>query len=137
MDRLSQAVQRITHDGRLDKLEVHRLVGNGLPEDRVGSWVWRKDRKRNILNDLVMQDVGSVAHSADLMKLGNAVPICVAADVALDVENLVGRLVIAQSKTEERLVSRVTSDDLVIHLKAASTGVLFDDVTRITHRHKL
>ena len=93
VDGLGQAVERITHDRGFNQLQVHRLVCNRLPEDRVRGGVRRQDGERRRLHNFLMEDVAAVADSADAVQFGYAVSVLVHTDVRLDVEHLVRRLV--------------------------------------------
>ena len=93
MDGLGQAVQRVAHNRGFNQLQVHCLVCNRLPEDRVRGGVRRQDGERRRLHNFLMEDVAAVADSADAVKFSNAVAILVHADVRLDIEHFVRRLV--------------------------------------------
>ena len=137
MDRLGKAVQRVTHDGRLDELQVHRLIGDRLPEDRMRRRIRRQNGERSSLHHLVMQNVRAVANRADAVQLGDAVSILIHADIAFDVEHFVRRLVSRLRDAEERLVCRVANDDFLVHLEPASASVHLDHVAVVSHRHKI
>ena len=81
MDGLGQAVERVAHDRGFNQLQVHRLICNRLPEDRVRGGVRRKDGERRGLHNLLMEDVCAVADGADAVQFSYAVAILVDADV--------------------------------------------------------
>ena len=75
VDRLLQAVQGVAHDRGLDKLQVHRLVGNRLAYEKVGRRIRAEDGEGNSVCDFVEQDVGS--DGADLAEFSNSVAVAV------------------------------------------------------------
>ena len=137
MDSLRKAVQRVAHDRGLDELQIHRLVGNRLAEDRVRRGIRLKQRVRRRLHNLVMQNVATITNRADLVHLSDAVAVLVDADIRLDIEHLVRRLVGRSRNAKERLVSRVARDDFVVHLEAAGTGVHLNRISVVAHRHQI
>ena len=94
-----------------------------------------KQRERDVFYDLVMENVATIANRADFVQFSNAITVFIDADIRFNVENLVRRLVVAQRQAKERLISRISGDHFVVHLKTASSGVFFNDFTRITHRN--
>ena len=96
-----------------------------------------KQRKWDVFYDLVMENVATIANRADLVQFSNAIAVFIDADIRFNVENLVRRLIIAQRQAKERLIGRITGDHFVVHLETASSGVFFNDLTRITHRNQL
>ena len=137
MDGLGKAVQRVSHDRRLNQLQVHRLIGDRHAEDRMRRRIRLQNGERSRLHYFIMQNEGAIADRADLMQFGDAVAVLVHADIAFDVENLVRRLVCRLRDAEERLVSRVSDDDFIVHLEAASASVHLDVFALVTHRHKV
>ena len=96
-----------------------------------------KQRERDVLYDFIVQNVATIANRADLVQFSNAIAVFIDADIRFNVENLVRRLVVAQRQAKERLIGRITGDHFVVHLETASSGVFFNDLTRITHRNQL
>ena len=99
--------------------------------------VWAKQRERDVLYDFIVQNVAAIANRADFVQFSNTIAVFINADVRFNVENLVRRLVVAQRQAKERLIGRVSGDHFVVHLETASSGVFFNDLTRITHRNQL
>ena len=137
IDRLRQAVEGRAHDRRLDQLQIHRLVGDRLTENRVRRRIRRKDCKRRMLNDFVVQDVGAIADRADLMQLGDTVAVLIDPHIALNVEDPIGRFVCCVCDAKKRLICRIADENLEVLFKAARAGVLLDDVAVVAHRHQL
>ena len=137
MDRLRQAIERVAHDRGFDQLQVHRLISDRLAEDRVWRWIRLQQGKWRILHHLIMENIGSVANRADLVQLCNAIAVLVDPHIALDVVDLGGGLVILRCDAKKRLICGVSDDDLVVHLKTACSGVLFDDCLVVAHLNQL
>ena len=90
-----QAVQRVTHDDRLDPLDVHDGVRHTNTEEIVRLWIWAERGEGGHVNRLVVQYLVAVARRADFAQLRDAVAVIINADIVFNVQHLTHRRIVA------------------------------------------
>ena len=137
VDRLGQTVERVTKDVRLDKLNVHRHVGNRHAEECVRLWIGAEIYERNKVAWFPMQNLVGCASNADAAKFRDPVAVHVNIHIAFNVEDFAGCRICAACDLNERL--RVTVKGFLVAFKIVERfkAKVLNLIEIIAHLHKI
>ena len=136
MDRKRQAVQHIALNIRLNKLNVHHLIGDRQAEERMRLRVRAEHREGNHIRRFISHNLIALANRANAAQFRNAIAIHVDPHIGLNIENLLRRNVRTVGEFNGGL--RITNKPLLIVLQLVNfIGVRLNLVLLIPHRHQL
>ena len=61
----------------LDALEIHRHVSDGVSKHRVRLWIGAEHRKRDVINNFVLEDEAFLADALNATQLGYTVAVLI------------------------------------------------------------
>ena len=137
VDRLGQAVQRVTKDIRLDKLNVHRHVGNRHTEECVWLRIGAEVYKRNKVAGFVVKYLVGCASNADAAKFRNPVAVHVNIHIALNVQDFARCRICAAGDLNKRLWVTVKGFLVAFEVVQRFKAKVLNLIEIIAHLHKI